>query len=102
MKQINLWSGRSYLVEDEKFESIKRALASGDTKAIVSMPNGDFFVVSAIEGGCEPETEPYYLGNKMNKGMTRVLVGGDWKNFCGDRNEIEQRPILTNNNLQIK
>jgi len=99
MKQVNLWSGRSYLVSDKKLEAIKQALKLEDNKAAVDLKDGSGFMVSAVESWGEPETGPYFMGNKMNKGMTKVFVQGDWKNFCGDRNEIEQRLILNNNKL---
>ena len=96
MKQITTFSGKMYLIEDEKIVKLKELM---ETKGIIELENGTLLNSGAIESVGEVETEPYFMGNKMNKSMTKVFVQGDWKQFCGDRSEIEQRPILTNNKL---
>jgi hypothetical protein len=54
-----------------------------------------------IESIGEVETEPYFMGNKMNKDLTRVFVGGEWRLFAGRKDQIEHRPIVDNNLKKI-
>jgi hypothetical protein len=96
MKQINLWSGRSYLISENKLQEIIKDLTNGIKNSIVDVGDGQGFIISAVSDWGEVETEPYYRGMKMNKDLTRVWSGGEWKNFIGRKDEIEHKPILNN------
>ena len=76
MKQINTYSGRSYLVEDDELENIKKLLFQG-SKMMIELRSGEGVHIPAIETYGSPDTEAYFLGNPMNKNKTKVLVQGE-------------------------
>lgn len=94
MKQINLWSGRSYIVDEEKMKKIIGALENGNNKALVKLNDGSGFIISAIESWDNPDTKPYYMGYPMNESLTRVCVQGEWKQFAGKKEDIEYKAII--------
>jgi len=98
MKNIKMMSGREIIISDEECEKIRQIILQGKTGGLIGLKNGDIINLSSVETISEPETEPYFMGNKMSKDLTKVFVQGEWKFFSGSKNEIEYR--LKNNEKQ--
>jgi hypothetical protein len=88
MKELNMFSGRKYLVQDEEAETIAEHWHNGAKKPI-RLRTGADINLSGIESIDEVELDPFFLDNPMNKAMTKVLVQGEWRAFAGKRAEVE-------------
>ena len=93
MKQLTTFGGQTFALEDEEAENIKNFWAEDNSKPI-ELRSGSMVNPKAIESIGELETVAYFMGNKMNKGQTRVFVNGEWKEFAGSKSQIEHRPIV--------
>ena len=92
MKQVNTFSNKMFLLEDDKAEKLKEMMMSGQ-KAVVELDDGTILNIAAIESITFPDTEPYFLGNRMSKDETKVFVDGEWKKFCGQKSQIKYMPV---------
>ena len=101
MRQLSTFGGMRILLEDDEAENVKRLWVE-DSSIPIELRDGTMVNPKAIEAIGEVETTPFFNGNKMNNGMTRVLVDGVWKNFCGKREDIEHRIIAKNNFKRIE
>jgi hypothetical protein len=90
MKSIKMMSKLEILISDEELEKIRQLISNGKS-GLIGLKNGDIINTNSIETISEAETEPYFMGNRMSKDMTRVFVQGDWKLFAGNKNEIEYK-----------
>lgn len=91
LKEMSLANGRSYMLTEEEANMVMRAMASQEKGTVLIKRLGMAVNIASVMSVAEPETVPYFWGNKMNAGMTRVLVDGEWKDFAGTREQIEYR-----------
>lgn len=89
MKEIKIMGGESIIITDSEANQI---INIANSAKFISLSNGDFINVSSIVSIREPETEAFFMGNKMSKDGTKVFVQGEWKGFCGDPKLIEYKP----------
>lgn len=85
-----MMDGRKILISSEEYENIRKILNNGEN-GFIELRSGEYINTKSVSSITIPEVEPYFWGNKMNKSMTSVLVGGEWKNFGGSRKAIEYR-----------
>jgi len=90
MKIIIMMSGKKIEVSEEDFKKLEKVMEVKE-RGLIRI-NGKWLNVSRIETVDEPEAEPYFMGNPMNKSMTKVFVQGEWKIFDqAHKDRIEMR-----------
>lgn len=88
-KEMSLANGRSYMLPDDEAKLVIEQMVKGNKNSIFIKRLGMAVNVASIMSVSEPETIPYFWGNKMNQSMTKVLVEGEWKDFAGSQDQIE-------------
>ncbi len=108
LKEMSLANGRSYMLTPEEAKIIMSAMASQE-KGSVFVKRLEMAVnIASVMSVSDPETVPYFWGNKMNASKTRVLVDGEWRDYAGTEDQIEYRlksdpsVIVDKNKLVIK
>jgi len=95
MKELKMMSGRSIIISDEEVDKI-RDLVKKEYRGLIGLSSGEMINLASVESITNPELFPFYLGNPMSKDKTKVFVGGEWKFFSGNKEEIEYKPKLQN------
>lgn len=93
MKQLTTFGGQKIALGDDEAENVKK-MWSEDSSEPIELRNGSMINPKAIESISEVETKPYFRGSPMSRDMTKVFVGGEWKQFAGNSREIEMRPVF--------
>lgn len=96
-----MMSGRKLLLEDVEVEKIVQMLRGGKSTGLFRLEGGDLINMSSIESITEPELKPHFMGCPMNDKETRVFIQGEWRDFAGDKKDIEYKPLKQNNETNL-
>lgn len=88
-KEISLADGRKFLITESEAQTVVDAMLK---EQLILIPRlGLALNHKVVMSVAEPELEPYFWGNKMNKDKTKVFIDGEWKTFAGTPDQIEYR-----------
>lgn len=96
LKEMSLANGKSYLLTLDEAKTVVAAMMSGEKGSVGIERLGMAVNIASVMSVADPETVPYFWGNKMDKSLTKIFRDGEWISFSGYgkeeyMNQIEYR-----------
>lgn len=88
MWQIKTYNNEIFIINEVEKNKIKEIIMQG-RKSMVELSDGTLITTASIQQIKRAEIIPYFWGNRMNSSKTKVLVEGEWREFAGDKRDIE-------------